>query len=79
MKAIATALAVVAVLAAFPLSGAAQRKDCEELKGEIEAKIKQNGVDRYSLAVVDVTAPPQGKVVGICDGGQKQIVYKRGQ
>jgi hypothetical protein len=79
MKAITTALVAAAALAAFaPGAAAAQRKDCQELKGEIEAKIRQNGVDRFSLAVVDASAPPDGKVVGICDGGSKQIVYKRG-
>ena len=31
----------------------AQKKDCGELKGEIEAKIKKNGVEKFSLDVVD--------------------------
>jgi hypothetical protein len=73
------AVVVAAVVAAFPLSGAAQRKDCHELKGEIEAKIKQNGIDTFTLDIVDATVQPDGKVVGICDGGRKQIIYKRGR
>jgi hypothetical protein len=57
----------------------AQKKDCGELKGEIEAKIKKNGVDKFSLDVVDASAEAKdGKVVGTCDGGSKKIVYKRG-
>ena len=62
------------------LSGTAwaQKKDCNELKGEIEAKIKKNGVDKFSLEVVDKDAKADGKVVGSCDGGEKKIVYKRG-
>ena len=56
----------------------AQRKDCGELKGEIEAKIKKNGVDKFTLDVVDADKQGDGKVVGTCDGGTKKIVYKRG-
>ena len=56
----------------------AQKKDCGELKGEIEAKIKKNGVDKFTLDVVDTEAQAEGKVVGTCDGGTKKIVYKRG-
>ncbi len=56
----------------------AQKKDCAELKGEIEAKIKKNGVDKFSLDVVEADKQAEGKVVGTCDGGSKKIVYKRG-
>jgi hypothetical protein len=55
-----------------------QRKDCNELKGEIEAKIKKNGVEKFSLDVVEADKQAEGKVVGTCDGGTKKIVYKRG-
>jgi len=78
MRAIKTAVVVVAVVAAFPLTSAAQRKDCTDLKGEIEARVKQNGVDKFSLEIVEASAPPAGKVVGTCEGGRKIIVYKRG-
>ena len=62
------------------LSGAAwaQKKDCIELKSEIEAKIKKNGVESFTLDIVDKDAQSDGKVVGTCDGGSKKIVYKRG-
>ena len=56
----------------------AQRKDCGELKSEIEAKIKKNGVDKFTLDVLEADAQSDGKVVGTCDGGSKKIVYKRG-
>ena len=73
---------MVAVLA-LGLAGSAwaqgQKKPCDELKGEIEAKIKKNGVDKFSLDIVDSSADAKdGKVVGTCDGGTKKIVYKRG-
>jgi hypothetical protein len=71
---------VAAVVLAMGLTGSAwaQKKDCAELKGEIEAKIKKNGVDKFSLDVVDANAQADGKVVGTCEGGSKKIVYKKG-
>ena len=56
----------------------AQKKDCGELKSEIEAKIKKNGVDKFTVEVVDKDAKADGKVVGTCGGGEKKIVYRRG-
>jgi hypothetical protein len=58
-------------------SAFAQAKDCDALKGEIEAKIKKNGVDKFSLEVVDADKQADGKVVGTCGGGTKKIVYKK--
>jgi hypothetical protein len=73
-------LIAAAVVVGLAISGPAlaQRKDCEELKGEIEAKIKNNGVEKFSLDIVEADAQADGKVVGTCDGGTKKIVYKRG-
>ena len=71
---------IVAVLVAVGFAGPAwaQSKSCDELKGEIEAKIKKNGVDKFTLDIVDASAQSDGKVVGTCDGGAKKIVYKKG-
>ena len=73
-------LMAAAVVVGMAVSGPAlaQRKDCGELKGEIEAKIKKNGVEKFSLDVVEADKQAEGKVVGTCDGGTKKIVYKRG-
>jgi hypothetical protein len=57
----------------------AQVKPCEELKGEIDAKIKGNGVAAFSTTIVDKDAAEDGKVVGTCEGGTKKIIYKRGE
>jgi len=69
-------VAAVLMLVAYP--ALAQKKDCNEVKTEIEAKIKANGVKVFSLDVVEGDAAKEGKVVGTCDGGTKKIVYKRG-
>ena len=69
---------VVLMFVAFP--ALAQVKACEELKAEIDAKIKANGVPAYTLEIVpnDQVKEGDGQVVGSCDGGTKKIVYKRG-
>lgn len=72
---------LIAAIVVLGVSGAAwaQKKPCEELKSEIEAKIKKNGVEKFTLDIVDASADVKdGKVVGTCDGGTKRIVYKRG-
>jgi hypothetical protein len=73
-------LRLIVAVAALGLAGTAwaQKKECGELKSEIEAKIKKNGVDKFSLDIVDKDAQAEGKVVGTCDGGAKKIVYKKG-
>jgi hypothetical protein len=69
---------VASLLVAAP--ALAQVKPCEELKAEIDAKIKANGVKVFSLEIVpnaDVKEG-EGKVVGSCEGSTHKIVYKRG-
>ncbi|HTQ75498.1 MAG TPA: DUF1161 domain-containing protein [Burkholderiales bacterium] len=70
------AIAASSFLIATP--ALAQVKPCEELKGEIDTKIKNNGVAAFTTTIVDKDAAEDGKVVGTCDGGTKKIVYKRG-
>jgi len=53
-------------------------KPCDELKGEIDAKLQAKGVKGYSLDVVAADAVKDQKVVGSCEGGAKKIVYARG-
>lgn len=52
-------------------------KPCEELKAEIEAKLKEKGVKAYTLEIVAAKDVKDEKVVGSCDGGTKKITYKR--
>jgi len=62
------------LLAASPAFAA---KACEELKAEIEAKLKEKGVKAYTLEIVSKENVKDAKVVGSCDGGTKKIIYKR--
>ena len=67
-------------LALWSLAGTtlAAAKPCEELKAEIDAKLKDKGVASYSLEVVDKGAATDKQVVGSCEAGSKEIVYQRG-
>jgi hypothetical protein len=56
----------------------ADGKSCEELKAEIAAKLDAKGVSGYSLEIVDKGAAAGAQVVGKCEKGAKEIVYKRG-
>jgi len=56
---------------------AALAKDCNEVKVEIDAKIKAKGVANYVLQIVDGPDVKEGQIVGSCDVGAKRIVYFR--
>lgn len=74
MKLLLATAMIAAALAAAP---AHARKDCEELKTEIAAKIDAKGVKSYTLEVVAAETESAAKVVGSCNGGTQRIVYQR--
>ena len=55
----------------------AEIKPCEELKNEIDAKLKEKGVVRYTLEIVPADQIKDQKVVGSCDGGKNKITYTK--
>ena len=68
------ALAFALLFAATPSRAA---KSCDELKDEIEAKLKAKNVQGYSLEVIASADVKEQKVVGSCEAGSKKIVYKK--
>lgn len=70
-------LMVALCLLSFAGGAFAAGKSCEELKSEIAEKLDAKGVSNYSLEIVDKGAAADGKVVGSCEGGTKEIVYKK--
>ena len=58
-------------------SAFAQMKPCEELKAEIEAKLKAKGVEGYTLEIIPTDQVKDQKIVGSCEGGTKKISYTR--
>ncbi len=69
-------IAVALLMIATPVFA---KKDCDELKAEIDAKIQAKGVKAYTLEIVPNEQVKDGKVVGSCDGGTKKILYTRGK
>jgi hypothetical protein len=67
------------VLAAVFCSTAAfaEIKACEELKSEIEAKLKAKGVEGYTLEIIPTDQVKDQKIIGSCEGGSKKISYSR--
>ena len=70
-----TVLILALALAASASAHAA--KPCEELKGEIAAKLEGKGVKGFTLEIVAPDQAGDRRVVGSCEGGKKKIVYSR--
>ena len=58
-------------------SAFAEIKSCEELKAEIEAKLKAKGVEGYTLEILPTDQVKDQKIIGSCEGGSKKISYSR--
>ena len=75
MKMIRLTIIPAALLLCAPLF--AGIKPCEELKSEIEAKLKDKGVVNYTLEIVPADQIKDQNVVGSCDGGKNKITYTK--
>lgn len=60
------------------VSTAAYATNCEEVKQLIAEKITANGVSVFTLEAIEKGTATDKKVVGVCGGGTKDIVYQRG-
>jgi hypothetical protein len=75
MKIMRLLMIISALLLCAPLF--AEIKPCEELKTEIEAKLKDKGVTGYTLEIVPADQIKDQKVVGSCNGGKSKITYTK--
>ena len=75
MKRIAMILAVLIALSGSAF--AAGYKPCEELKAEIDARIKAKGAVDYSLEIIPSSEVKDQEIIGSCEGGTKKIIYVR--
>ena len=48
---------------------------CEDLRAQIESKIRSTGAAEFTVASVDASASAPGKIVGTCDRGGKKLLY----
>lgn len=67
---------VIIITLSFALTAQAA-KNCDELVGEIKAKLDAKGVQNYELQIVDKNQQTDLKIVGTCGGGTKKITYIR--
>lgn len=70
--------AAVAVAVAQPKSDPSAGRSCDDLKIEIDGKLKAKGVKAFTLDILPKADIKSEKVIGNCEGGAKVIVYKRG-
>ncbi len=71
---------IISLTAVIVLAGSvafAEIKPCEELKAEIDAKLKEKGVKDYTLEIIPADQVKDQKIIGSCDGGIKKISYSR--
>jgi Protein of unknown function (DUF1161) len=52
--------------------------NCDDIRGQIESKIKAAGVVNFTVNAVESGSAAAGKVVGSCAKGTKKIVYVQG-
>jgi hypothetical protein len=57
----------------------AQALSCQELQARVEAKIRGNGVESFSVLIVEASSQASGQVVGSCERGEKKLVYIKGK
>jgi hypothetical protein len=74
MRTIAVVISIAALLC---LPAFAEIKPCEDLKNEIDAKLKEKNVSNYTLEIVPADQIKDQKVIGSCDGGTKKITYTK--
>ncbi|WP_338415357.1 DUF1161 domain-containing protein [uncultured Sphaerotilus sp.] len=65
----------IATTIALLQAGPSSAFSCDELRSDVEAKIRASGVSAFSVSVVDASAPSAGRVVGTCDRGAKKLLY----
>jgi hypothetical protein len=65
---VATFAALLQALPSFAVT-------CEELRAQIESKIRSTGAAEFTVSIVDAGASAPGKIVGSCDRGGKKLVY----
>ena len=68
---------VLTIAALLCLPAFAGVKPCEELKTEIDAKLKEKKVSNYTLEIVPADQIKDQKVIGSCDGGKNKITYTK--
>ncbi|MCU6434167.1 DUF1161 domain-containing protein [Undibacterium sp. Jales W-56] len=71
------ALILASSLILMSTSSMAAITPCVDMQEKVEKKLEGKGVKNYSLEVVDKDVPTNNRVVGVCEGGKKKIIYTK--
>ncbi|MFZ6850155.1 DUF1161 domain-containing protein [Undibacterium sp. RuRC25W] len=58
-------------------SGWAAVTSCDNIMNKINTKLEHKEVTDYSLNVVSKDTKSSLRVVGVCEGGSKKVIYKK--
>ncbi len=64
------------LLATLLTASPAFANNCEAISAQIDAKLRQGGLQQFSLVTVEATASAAGRPMGSCDRGSKKILYR---
>jgi len=59
------------------MSAGAAITSCETIKDKVDARLDSKNVSNYTLKVVSRDTPTKLRVVGVCEGGKKKIIYQK--
>ena len=74
-RVITTSLVVSLMLSTT--SGWAAITSCDKIIDKINTKLEHKEVTGYSLTIVSKDTETKSRVVGVCEGGSKKIIYKK--
>jgi outer membrane lipoprotein-sorting protein len=64
-------------LSAISVSSWAAVASCESIEEKINTKLAGKKVTGYELEVISKDTATTKRVVGVCEGGKKKIIYKK--
>jgi hypothetical protein len=70
---------IAVVLLAAPAAGQTMSMglSCDELRAQVEARIRAAGVTQFSVTAVDAAASAPGREVGRCERGARKLLYRQ--
>ena len=71
----AAAVSRVAFALCAVLAGPVHALGCDELRAQVEAKVRAGGVKDFNVVVAEAAASAPGRVVGTCDLGRRKLLY----
>ncbi|MFZ6753929.1 DUF1161 domain-containing protein [Undibacterium sp. Dicai25W] len=74
-RVLTTSLLLSLMLSSTPVLAAVT--SCDAIMDKINTKLEHKNVNDYSLKVISKDTETSLRVVGVCEGGSKKIIYKK--